>query len=303
MKKNSLRYIPYIFTAFFCCCNFTFLSAQTNSTGKPQAHAPDNLNQGDVLSNLADKIDYRNIKKADLKFQNLTQFPDQLLKCTNIEEIDLAYNSISEIPAQIGQLKHLRRLYLNANKLQTLPESIFTNLPNLEVLFIQNNKKDFVLSDKIGKLQNLSYLFTSDLVALPPTVWQLYKLQTLRVWRAKVFEIPNDIKNLSQLQVICFRENYISQISPEIYKLSQLTYFSFGDNHLTQIPTEINQLKNLEYIAVFGNPIQTLPIDVAQLPKLSIVSCWETDMNENTLSSISKQFSNVKMFTSKEGLH
>ena len=283
MKKYLLCCIC---TIFACCCT-TYLYAQADMSYQKiqNPNIPHNHNQGDVLTNLEEKINYQQITKATLQFQNLRKFPLPLLKCTNIEEIDLSHNQISEIPDEIGQLKKLRRLYLNDNQIQKLPENVYTQLPDLEVLYLQNNNKNFVLSSNISQLTKLQQLQVSKLQALPETVWQLKQLQTLRIWNAHLTQISSNIKNLTRLEVLCLRGNNITQLPPEIFLLKQLTYLSLGENQISSIDSQINQLQQLEYIAIYNNPIQELPIIANQLPKLQILSCWDTNIDQKYLDN------------------
>lgn len=302
MKKHILC---CILTIFAYCYGNTYLYAQADMSYQKiqNPNKPYNHNQGDVLTNLEEKINYQQITKATLQFQNLRKFPLPLLKCTNIEEIDLSHNQISEIPNEIGQLKKLRRLYLNDNQIQKLPENVYTQLPNLEVLYLQNNQKNFVLSPNISQLTKLQQLQVSKLETLPETVWQLKQLQTLRIWNAHLTQISSNIKNLTRLEVLCLRGNNITQLPPEIFSLKQLTYLSLGENQISSIDSQINQLQQLGYIAIDTNPIQALPIIANQLPKLQILSCWDTNIDQKYLDNIIQQFPLLKMYTSKSGLH
>nr|XP_048278004.1 leucine-rich repeat-containing protein 63 isoform X3 [Myodes glareolus] len=90
-------------------------------------HCPD-------LTPIAFQLVYLN-----LSFNNLSQFPVEILHLKNLQVLKLRNNPIREIPSEIQQLKYLRNFCIAFNLIAKLPVGLF-NLNYLEELDISYNE-------------------------------------------------------------------------------------------------------------------------------------------------------------------
>ncbi|KAJ0018488.1 hypothetical protein Pint_11706 [Pistacia integerrima] len=110
-------------------------------------------------------------------------------------------------PEELAHLRRLKRLRLSANSLSgELPESIFDNLPHLELLYLSYNMLQGKLPSTLSKCKKLQYLslvvnnFTG---AIPKEIGNLKQLKWMYLGNNKLQgSIPKDIGNLIQLKIM-----------------------------------------------------------------------------------------------------
>ncbi|XP_076809144.1 uncharacterized protein LOC143452165 [Clavelina lepadiformis] len=103
------------------------------------------------LSPLSPTLIYLN-----LSFNELVEFPHEVLFCREIQVLKFRDNPLSNIPSDISRLQRLRTLILSFCCLTALPVSLFT-IKSLEFLDVSYNKLTF-LPREIKNLENLRYL-------------------------------------------------------------------------------------------------------------------------------------------------
>ena len=87
---------------------------------------------------------------------NLTKFPDAVLRLTNLKILNLNHNQITSIPEAIRQLSTLRELYLGSNQITSIPEAL-GRLSNLTKLYLNSNQITSI-PEALGRLSNLTEL-------------------------------------------------------------------------------------------------------------------------------------------------
>jgi Leucine-rich repeat (LRR) protein len=182
--------------------------------------------QGNLLSSkeLATTEVYTSLKKAsknpekvyrlDLSFQQLTEFPKEILLFKNLQVLDLQGNKIKELPEELGTLSNLQKLNLKGNRLETISIS---KLKYLEDLNLSENKAIKSLPQGFENLINLVDLDLSrcSLTELPKEIGVLIKLKTLNLYKNQLLTIPAEIGQLSSLQDLNLGENKTFTIFPK----------------------------------------------------------------------------------------
>ena len=76
----------------------------------------------------------------DLKYNHITELPDDIGDLTELEELDLYENRLRSLSPRIGRLHSLRRLDLAWNRLTSLPIELGNLADNLQVIHIKGNR-------------------------------------------------------------------------------------------------------------------------------------------------------------------
>ncbi|MCK4661429.1 MAG: hypothetical protein KAT68_01080 [Bacteroidales bacterium] len=168
----------------------------------------------------------------------------------NLKKLDLKINELKKIPKEIGELTNLEELDLGYNKLFELPEEI-TNLTNLTVLKLERNKftKFPVEITRLVALNNLS-LESNQIKNIPPDIKNLSKLSTLNLFYNKLSELPDEIGELTNLKELNLGANNLTSLPLSISKLENLENLIIWSNKITEIPEEIKNLPKLEDIEI-----------------------------------------------------
>ena len=74
------------------------------------------------------------LQELDLRNNNFSVFPEQILSLINLQEIKFADNQLTEIPSEIVQLTKLKYLDLYNNTINN-PDNLKQLLPKVEVDF------------------------------------------------------------------------------------------------------------------------------------------------------------------------
>ncbi|XP_057642708.1 leucine-rich repeat-containing protein 63 [Chionomys nivalis] len=124
-------------------------------------HCPD-------LTPIAFQLIYLN-----LSFNDLSQFPMEILQLKNLQVLKLRNNPIREIPFQIQQLKYLRNFSIAFNLIKELPVGLF-NLLYLEELDISYNEI-YNIPNEIQRLRSLEKLNVDGnyMTSFPPGILRL----------------------------------------------------------------------------------------------------------------------------------
>ena len=100
---------------------------------------------------------------------------------------------------------------------------------------------------------------------------QFINLQSLKIKKAQLTEVPEVIGSLTQLQVIDLSNNNISEIPIEITSLSNLQILRLGQNEIKTIPPEIKNLQQLKVLDLWSNNIETLPQEMTEMKNLKFI--------------------------------
>ncbi|KAI3450189.1 hypothetical protein Pfo_006854 [Paulownia fortunei] len=268
-----------------------------------------------------------NLEQLYLQSNRLTgQILSGLLDCNKLWLLQLTKNQFTgAIPKQVGNMTQLKILYLRENNMKgtsrtcsgilelssnhfngQLPANIGSSLPNLELLFLNNNSLSGSIPRSISNATKLSIIDigSNSFTGLIPDFGNLRLLQRLVIpennltgespnqelrfvsslqncQHLEMLEVslnqlngilPHSVGNLStSLQMFrAFGCNIKGSIPAEIGNLSSLKSIDLDNNELTGfIPTELGKLKQVELIYLEHNRLEgRIPTDLCQINRL-----------------------------------
>ncbi|XP_077651595.1 leucine-rich repeat-containing protein 63 [Urocitellus parryii] len=152
------------------------------------------------FSPLASQLIYLN-----LSFNDLREFPIEILCLKNLQILKMRNNPIKEIPSEIQYLKFLRIFSIAFNYIHVLPNGLFS-LAHLEELDISYNEITSIPND-IQKLRSLDKLIIDGnyLFFLPPGILKLNltKIQLENTFTHRSLWVENCFNSPQQLTHIC----------------------------------------------------------------------------------------------------
>ncbi|XP_051016557.1 leucine-rich repeat-containing protein 63 [Acomys russatus] len=141
----------------------------------------------------------------NLSFNNLSQFPMEVLYLRNLQVLKLRNNPIREIPSEIQQLKYLRNFCISFNFITELSAGLFC-LNYLEELDVSYNEISDIPND-IQKLRSLQKLNVDGnyLNSFPPGILKLNlsKLHFENTFTSSYFWLENSLNDAPRLTDIC----------------------------------------------------------------------------------------------------
>uniref|UniRef100_A0A8C6A9V2 Leucine rich repeat containing 63 n=1 Tax=Marmota marmota marmota TaxID=9994 RepID=A0A8C6A9V2_MARMA len=152
------------------------------------------------FSPLASQLIYLN-----LSFNDLREFPVEILCLKNLQILKMRNNPIKEIPSEIQYLKFLRIFSIAFNYIHVLPYGLFS-LAHLEELDISYNEITSIPND-IQKLRSLDKLIIDGnyLFFLPPGILKLNltKIQLENTFTHRSLWVENCFNSPQQLTHMC----------------------------------------------------------------------------------------------------
>lgn len=152
------------------------------------------------LSPLSTTLVYLN-----LSFNELVNFPRDVLACRELQVLKLRNNPLKDIPHDISKLKKLRTLILSFCCLTALPLSLFT-LTKLEFFDVSYNKLTF-LANEIKKLEKLRFLNVegNELAGLPCGLLRLnlFRIRVRNNFMNPLFWKENSANDPQRLTDMC----------------------------------------------------------------------------------------------------
>ncbi len=199
-------------------------------------------------------LEYKLVRKIELKQQNLKSFPKPIFKLENVYELNLSGNEITAIPNKIKQLKRLKSIDFSSNQLVTLPKSILT-IKGLEAINLNENKiKD--LSQFFPSMFYVKTLFASENELTNINgINQLKNAKTLSFSNNNIIEIPIEINQLKSLQILDLSNNKMVSLPKSIIGLSKLEELNLENNQLGSLPPYLYRLRKLKVLKLTGNPL------------------------------------------------
>ncbi|XP_067211175.1 leucine-rich repeat protein lrrA-like isoform X3 [Linepithema humile] len=149
----------------------------------------------------------------------------------NLKKLNLSFNYLTEFPLQITYLKNLRSLYINNNRIKFLPKELGT-LPHLTHLNLSCNhlwKSDHNTWEWLKQIEirnKLSKLDLSDnlLRELPPQIGKLSALTCLSLARNLLECVPHSLPNLKNLKFLDLSNNDLLYLPGNMAHLSACIY-------------------------------------------------------------------------------
>lgn len=182
-------------------------------------------------------------------------------------------NLIGTLPPVIGQLTELLylELYNNPGLSGSIPTEIGL-LTKLRTLGLQMNSWSGTLPAELGNLVELTYLGIDsdhfDEQALPDWLWNLTKLQEIRLRCNFTGALPEALGNLTDLQYLYIGGNQFTGSIPAVLgRLVKLRCLSLSMNQLTgTIPAELGDLTSLEMLDLSHNRLEgPIPAELGNL--------------------------------------
>ena len=103
--------------------------------------------------------DLNTIEELDLSGRWLKKIPSRVLEYKNLKKINLRNNNFKEFPAELAKLKQLQTILLADNKIHSLTSDEMGLFENLEVLDLDNNKiKTFPNLRKLNALKMVTII-------------------------------------------------------------------------------------------------------------------------------------------------
>ncbi|AFM12786.1 leucine-rich repeat domain-containing protein [Turneriella parva] len=146
------------------------------------------------LTHLKEIARFTELRTLNLRANQLTQFPEEILGIENLRELTLTDNLIRRVPQDIGKLKNLESLALNSNKFTVFPHEIL-ELPNLKILYLSENQ----------------------LRELPAQIVRLKRLQKLIIGENQLQSLPLELLELP-LREVNAEKNEFAYLDPKFRK-------------------------------------------------------------------------------------
>lgn len=210
--------------------------------------------------------------QLDLRDQDLTELPPELLQMTNLTTLDLSFNQLTHLPPKLFQLTNLTVLDLGGNHLAHLPPEFF-QLTGLTVLYLSHNR----------------------LTELPREFIQLANLEWIGLSGNQLAHLPLELFQLTDLIVLSLSTNQLTHLPSEIAQQTTLTRLDLTDNQLTNLPPEFVQLTSLKTLYLSGNPLTSPPYELA-IQGIEAIREYFTSVEEGT-----RTVSEVKVILVGEG--
>lgn len=224
----------------------------------------------------------RHVEAIDKRHQNLTSFPDEIVRYhRTLEELLLDSNQLHELPKGFYKLTLLRKLDISDNEIEVISPEI-GNFVNL-VEFDCNRNGITELPDSIRYLRNLQVLDISNnpLKCLPSGLTQLRALTELTLNDLSLEALPEDIGNLANLRSFQARDNLIKNIPESLCNMSKLESLDLGSNEIEEIPVQVGKLASLKVLWLDLNQLKEVPAEIGRLKKLQYL-----ELSENMLERL-----------------
>lgn len=220
-------------------------------------------NKSKVFSSLEEALntDKTRVYYLDLKQQELTHFPKEILSFENLIHLNLAHNQLSDLEQiDFSGLKDLEEIILYDNEFKAFPYDALDSAPNLQIIDLGKNE----ISDLGTALNSLRFLEKIDLS------------------NNRIITIAKDIK-LPYLRSITLERNYLSAIPDFVFESSKLSTLNLFGNSISEIPTSLNQLSKLEMLNIGDNPITYISEEIRLRRLEKLILDW-IDLSSDRVS-------------------
>ena len=213
------------------------------------------------------------LERLYISFNQIKSLNDGLLFGLNIlKTLDLHENMLETLPNHLfgrsTQLsKHLEfsgnitliDLFLNDNNIRTIPPTFFSNMHNLEKLYLSGNEL-LLLNPILPDLKNMQLLIlnSNKLVKLSNGVLnKLILLEIIHLASNKLNRLnANVFRGLINLETLYLQNNELTNLDSDIFKDTlNLTFIDLSVNFLQNIPN-IRNLTYLNFFRLINNPLR-----------------------------------------------
>jgi len=103
---------------------------------------------------------------------------------------------------------------------------------------------------------------------IPPEVFKLTGLESLRISKNKIKSIPQKIARLKNLKIFDGSKTLITSLPADFFHLTKLTKVIMDESSLEYLPSEISNLEQLNTLTFEKTLIKSLPPEISKLKKL-----------------------------------
>ncbi|XP_066929100.1 malignant fibrous histiocytoma-amplified sequence 1 homolog [Clytia hemisphaerica] len=202
------------------------------------------------------------IKELDLRGNPLKTFPEVILNLQELCTLNMADCQLEDVPRNITRLTKLKKLLLENNQIKL--QNVVLDFPNLEQLYLTNNKISDISGIQMKSLLNLD-VCENFIDQIPDVLTEkCCSLKQLVMKGNSITKIPKSIKNLKALKWLDLSQNLLTKIPKDIGEVSTLQYLNLSWNDLTALPESITKLNKLKKFYCGENPLQRPPYEIAK---------------------------------------
>ena len=251
---------------------------------------------------LVEKLDLREspVTQVDPKFKKFIHLKELCLRDCKISELpdflqalpstclDLSNTKLTEIPLSIRNYKQLETLLLFDDKISHIPYWL-GELKTLYCFGLSGNKN----VDSLNNLGRLIWMDALDLSELglkqiPDFVFEMKKLDYLKMTDNEIASIPQQLNNLKNLKFLNLSSNKIQEF-PNNLEFPKMETLYLADNPLKSIPVFVSKMQHLQEFSISETDIVSLPADLLKIKTLELVMVQKSKIPEALLDSYKKQ--------------
>ena len=188
----------------------------------------------------------------DLKQQDLTAFPKEILQFEKLIHLNLAHNKIENLEGvDLSFLKDLKEIVLYDNKFRFFPYEILDQAKELHSIDLGEND----LKEINEKLNQLQFIENIDLSG------------------NRISKVSKNIK-LPFLKTLNIERNYLNEFPEFIFHSQKLLSLNLYGNNIEVIPLEVNVLSKIKHLNIGDNPIKSIDSNISLRKLKTLILDW-----------------------------
>ncbi|KAL3286879.1 hypothetical protein HHI36_001367 [Cryptolaemus montrouzieri] len=220
----------------------------------------------------------RRIKRITITSCGIEKLEPGFVKnVTRIFEFDLSHNNLREIKYGVFNNIVISRLFLNNNKICEIQRKAFTNMTNLEMIILNNNRLTIWDSTWFLKTPVRHVDFSSNMIeTLPPGAFEYYKQFRKETYGEFYYINFNDniltklYKNsLPEVPILWFlflEKNFIEEIEQGYFEnIEKMEVLKLGHNKLVSFGNGILDQMDVRYLKLNDNYLQSVDVNLTEI--------------------------------------
>jgi len=186
----------------------------------------------------------KKLHRIDAAYNMLDTLPESFAELSGLRFLNLVKNNFKRIPPQVVKLATLEKLFINHNHIKTVPEDIGA-MTALQILNLSANRIWKTLPNSLGNMPNLNILYLENncISALPAELSGLVQLKELHMQENQISVFPPSIGRCTQLNTLNISHNEFTTLPMELTQCARLENFQREGNEL-DIPPPIQRFLN-----------------------------------------------------------